>query len=66
MLLFHADDLAPATARPRRARLPARIKTLLTGPLQRARPAAQPSATPGGALRASTWPDSFFDADAGS
>jgi hypothetical protein len=58
MPLFHADDLAPASApaRPRRARLPGRLKALLSAP-----------ASPGSNdLPNLSWPDSFFDVSAGS
>ena len=67
MPLFHADDLAPATAsaRPRRARLPSRLKALLTAPpIKGARPPAMPDGS--GLPDSSSWPDSFFDLHAGS
>ena len=65
MPLFHADDLAPAPAsmRKRGARLPGRIKALLT---KQAAPDAAAPAGAGSRLPNSSWPDSFFDVNAGS
>ncbi|MCK9686918.1 hypothetical protein [Scleromatobacter humisilvae] len=56
MPLFHADG--PAPPRVRRARLRARIKTLLTARLKRK---AAPAAAGEPSRPASSWPDSFFD-----
>jgi len=63
MPLFHADDLAPAAVRKRGARLPGRIKALLTKQV-----APDAATAPGDSSRPpnSSWPDSFFDVNAGS
>ena len=55
--LFTAGDLAPAAPR---ARLPRRIKALLDKRGAAPTPAPDTTSPPG-----SSWPDSFFDADAG-
>jgi len=52
--LFHAAELAPV--RSRAARLRGRIKALMSSPSRR----------PAAADAASSWPDSFFDGNAGS
>ena len=56
--LFHPNDLEPAAARTRRARLPSRLKALLG--LSRVQPVPTPTSDTG-VLPSSSWPDSFFD-----
>ena len=61
--LFKTGDAAPAAPWARHARLRSRIKALLGARVVPARPdiaAAEPGGPPN-----SSWPDSFFDADAG-
>ncbi len=59
MALFPPDELAPAPPRTRRARLPGRIKALLTA-------IETPTQRPATGLVAASWPDSFFDVAADS
>ena len=51
-----------APARTRHARLRSRLQALLGARVHRA---GTPPAAAAGSLSASSWPDSFFDADAG-